>query len=85
MENGALSVRAVLTHPVLSGNAMENIKKSPLVELIMSDTIVSVYDKVNQYNVDKIGPKITIVSCCDLLSQSIERILKHKSINELNF
>lgn len=87
MEKGAKSVRAVLTHPVLSGNAMDNIKNSPLTELIMSDTIVSVYEKVDKYNEDNKDiccPKISIISCSDLISTSIERLIKKESINELN-
>jgi len=88
MKEGALSVRAVLTHPVLSGNAMENIYKSPLVELIVSDTVVSVYDKLNEYNNKYSGEKktkISVISCCDLLSNSIEKLIKHESINDLNY
>jgi len=88
MEKGAKSVRAVLTHPVLSGQSMETISKSPLTELIVSDTIVSVYDKVNYYNTEicsKIQcPKISIISCSNLLTNSIARLIKHESINELN-
>ncbi|MEG2178161.1 MAG: ribose-phosphate pyrophosphokinase, partial [Bacteroidales bacterium] len=36
--NGALSVRALITHPVLSGNAIERIEKSAITELVVSDT-----------------------------------------------
>src|SRR3954451_11784070 len=39
IEKGATSVRALCTHPVLSGNAYENIEKSELVELVVCDTI----------------------------------------------
>ncbi|MEI2750586.1 MAG: ribose-phosphate pyrophosphokinase [Ferruginibacter sp.] len=39
MEKGARSVRAFCTHPVLSGNAYENIEKSALEELVVCDTI----------------------------------------------
>ena len=38
-EKGAKSVRAVITHPVLSGKAYENIENSVLEELAVSDTI----------------------------------------------
>src|SRR5687767_9867459 len=38
-ENGAKSVRAVCTHPVLSGKAYENIESSALAEMVVSDTI----------------------------------------------
>ena len=39
MDQGAQSVRAVCTHPVLSGKAYETIENSALKELVVSDTI----------------------------------------------
>jgi ribose-phosphate pyrophosphokinase len=39
MERGALSVRAICTHPILSGRAYENVKNSKLEELIVTDSI----------------------------------------------
>ena len=39
MERGALSVRAICTHPILSGNAYERIENSKLEELIVTDSI----------------------------------------------
>ena len=39
MKNGAKSVRAMATHPVLSGKAYENIENSQISEVIVTDTI----------------------------------------------
>src|SRR5580704_13726013 len=39
LERGAKSVRAIITHPVLSGKAYENIEKSQLVELIVTNSL----------------------------------------------
>ena len=39
MEKGAASVRAICTHPILSGKAYETIEKSKITELIVTDTI----------------------------------------------
>jgi ribose-phosphate pyrophosphokinase len=39
MEKGAKSVRAVCTHPVLSGEAIDTVEKSVLTELVVCDTI----------------------------------------------
>ncbi len=39
MDKGASSVRAVCTHPVLSGNAYQKIEKSKITELVVTDTI----------------------------------------------
>jgi len=50
MSKGALSYTAFLTHPVLSGNALKNLFYSKITELVVSDTISSVYDKKIQYN-----------------------------------
>src|SRR5690606_2025844 len=55
MERGALSVRAVCTHPLLSGNAYERIEKSQLLELIVSDSIPT-----------KPSSKIRVISCAKL-------------------
>lgn len=49
MEKGALSFRAFLTHPVLSGNALRTLYFSKITELVVSDTIVSVYNKHIKY------------------------------------
>ena len=50
LENGALSVRGVLTHPVMSGNALERLSNSKMNELIVSDSIPNIYDKIKIYN-----------------------------------
>ena len=39
MEKGAASVRAIATHPILSGKAFERLEKSAIKEIIVSDTI----------------------------------------------
>ena len=39
LDRGANSVRAVCTHAVLSGKAYENIEKSKITELVVTDTI----------------------------------------------
>lgn len=49
MSKGALSFRAFLTHPVLSGKALETLFVSAITELIVSDTIPSVYQKLERY------------------------------------
>jgi ribose-phosphate pyrophosphokinase len=78
INTGALSVRAITTHPILSGDALDNISKSSLTEVIVSDTIGSVYDK------QPLCEKIKIITCADLISDSIYRLFKNKSIHELN-
>lgn len=73
MENGASSVRAVCTHPVLSGKAYETIEKSVLSELIVTDTI-----PLKEQN-----SKIKVLSTADLFARAITNINEHGSISEL--
>jgi ribose-phosphate pyrophosphokinase len=73
MDKGANSVRAVVTHPVLSGKAYENINNSVLTELLVTDTIP-------QKNVSE---KIKVLSVAELFAKAIGRIRDHESISSL--
>jgi ribose-phosphate pyrophosphokinase len=64
MERGALSVRAICTHPILSGNAYEKIENSGLTELIVSDTIP----------LKKETSKIIVVSCAPLFADVMHKV-----------
>ncbi len=75
-EHGAKAVYAYITHPVLSGPAIENIAKSSLDELIVTDTI-PLSDKAK--NCDRIR-QLTISG---LLAESIRRISNEESISAL--
>ncbi len=76
MEKGALSVRAMATHPVLSGPAYERIANSALKEVIVSDTI----PLTNDPNVDK--SKIKVLSVAELMADVIEKVYNYKSISD---
>jgi ribose-phosphate pyrophosphokinase len=71
MERGALSVRAICTHGVLSGKAYENIENSKLKELIITDTIPQ----------RKEGGKIKVVPVAGLFAKVVRNILHHESIS----
>ena len=73
MEKGALSVRAVITHPVMSGDAYNNIETSKITELVVTDTIPL------KQNCDK----IKILSVDKLLSIAIENIVDNRSLSKL--
>lgn len=73
MENGASSVRAVCTHPVLSGNAYKTIEDSALTELIVTDTI-PLKHKIE---------KIKVLSTADLFAHAITNVNEHGSISNL--
>jgi ribose-phosphate pyrophosphokinase len=74
-EKGAKSVRAFCTHPVLSGNAYQNIEDSVLTELVVCDTI--------PLNPDKISSKIKVLSTASLFSRAIQNMFAGESISSL--
>ncbi len=73
LEKGARSIRAFCTHPVLSGNAYENIENSVLEELVVCDTIP----------VKQTTSKIKVVSVAELFAVAIRNAFENKSINSL--
>jgi ribose-phosphate pyrophosphokinase len=73
MDKGAKSVRAICTHPLLSGNACETIENSLLEELVVTDTIP----------LKKESPKIRVLSVSDLFAKGIRKTHNHESISSL--
>lgn len=73
MEKGAKSVRALCTHPVLSGKSIEKIEKSALTELVVCDTIP----------LKETSPKIKVLSVANLFAKAIRNAHEFKSINSL--
>lgn len=73
MDKGARSVRAMITHPVLSGKAYENIENSVLEELVVCDTIPLKHD----------SPKIKVISVAELFAVAIRNAFENKSITGL--
>ena len=71
MERGALSVRAICTHPVLSADAYEKVEKSKLLELIVTDSIP----------LKKESKKIRVVSCAGLFAEVMKRVHENESIS----
>ena len=72
IERGALSVRAVCTHGILSVNAHERVENSALEELIITDTIPPKNE----------SPKIKILSCAELFGSTMKSVHLNKSIHE---
>ena len=71
MERGAISVRAICTHPILSGGAYDKIENSGLTELIVSDTIP----------LKKETSKIKVVSCAPLFADVMHNVQDNTSIS----
>lgn len=75
-ERGAAKVAAYITHPVLSGPAIDNITKSSLDELVVTDTI-----PLNE--AAKACGKIRQLSVAELLAETIRRIAFGESVSSL--
>ena len=73
MQQGASSVRAMVTHPLLSGKAYENIESSALTELAVTDTIP----------LHQESQKIKVLSTADLFAEVIRRLKRKESISSL--
>jgi len=73
MERGARTVRAVCTHPLLSGKAYETIENSVLTELIVTDTIPLKHK----------SDKIRVLSTAKLFASAISNVNEHGSISQL--
>ena len=73
MDKGAKSVRAIITHPVLSGNAEENLENSSLIELVVTDSIpLNIRNK-----------KIKVLSIAGLFAKAIRKIHENESTSSL--
>lgn len=70
-EKGAVSVRAICTHAILSGNAVEKIENSPMEELIVTDSIPH----------NSLPKKIHVLSCDKLFADVMRSVHEHASIS----
>ncbi|WCO01925.1 ribose-phosphate pyrophosphokinase [Psychroserpens ponticola] len=71
IEKGALSVRAICTHPILSGDAYKKLNNSKLEELIVTDSI-----PLKEQN-----KKIKVLSCAELFADVMHNVHYNKSIS----
>ena len=70
-EKGARSIRAFATHPILSGNAIERIDRSPITELVVTDSVPF----VNK------SDKIKVLSIAELFATAIQAVNMNRSIS----
>ncbi|MDC6387568.1 ribose-phosphate pyrophosphokinase [Maribacter sp. PR1] len=71
MERGAISVRAIATHGLLSGDAYEKIEDSQLTELIITDSIP----------IEIKSDKVRVLSCADLFADVMHKVHNNNSIS----
>jgi len=76
MENGATAVYACCSHPVLSGPAVENIAKSCIKEVVVTDTIPLTDEAKKE-------PKIVVRSVAGLIGRAIQSIHEETSVSKL--
>ncbi len=74
-ENGAKDIRAVITHAILSGPAIERIESSALKELVVSNTIPIPPEKKHR--------KIKVLTVAPTLGEAIRRIHNEESVSAL--
>lgn len=72
-DNGAKTVRAMVTHPILSGKAFDNLNSSVLEEIVVSDTIP----------LHQESPKIHVLTTAHLFAEVVRRVRKKESISSL--
>lgn len=75
-DQGAKSVRAYCTHPILSGKAIENIEQSPLDEVVVTDTI-QLSEKAKNCS------KIRVISLSKMLAKTIRCIREAESVSSM--
>jgi ribose-phosphate pyrophosphokinase len=75
LEKGAKRVVACCAHPILSGNATERIAASPLVELVVCDSIAIPRSSLHE--------KITVLSVSPIVAEAIRRIHSDDSVSSL--
>ncbi|GAL86500.1 ribose-phosphate pyrophosphokinase [Sporocytophaga myxococcoides] len=73
MDKGAKSVRAICTHGVLSGKALDNIENSVLTELVITDTLPLKQE----------SPKIRVLTVAELFAKAIRKLQDNDSISSL--
>ena len=78
-EEGALKVYYIVTHPVLSGKAYENLLSSKLDKLIISDTTTPI-----SFSIDWLSNIIVVVSCMPVLEEVISNLIYDGSISKIN-
>ena len=77
IDSGAKEVMALATHPLFSGPAVERIEKSPLKEVLVTDTIPPLNEVAVQCK------KIRTVSLAPLMAEAIKRISNKRSVSLL--
>src|SRR5438874_507296 len=74
-QQGANRVLIAATHPVLTGDAMDRLRKADVEQVIVTDTV--------PIPAEKLGPPLTLLSVAPLLAEAIIRVHENRSVSEL--
>jgi len=72
---GANRVLIAATHPVLTGDAMDRLRKADVEEVVVTDSV--------PISADKMGPPLKVLSVAPLLAEAIIRVHENRSVSEL--
>ena len=75
MDNGAIDVTCIATHPILSGPAVQRLSEAPINKIIVCDTLVVSEEKKFE--------KLEIVSVAKVFGESIGRIDSGQSLSSM--
>ena len=75
-DNGAKAVKAYITHPVLSGPAIERLENSSIDELVVTNSIPLTLDA-------KKCSKIRVISLANIIAECIKRLSNEESLSEM--
>ena len=75
MNNGALSVTAIATHPVLSGPAITRLENSEITKVIVCNTI--------EVKSEKVFSKLEIINVANVFGEAIKRIIDGTSLSSM--
>ncbi|WP_201364337.1 ribose-phosphate diphosphokinase [Dictyobacter formicarum] len=74
-EGGALDIYCCVTHGIFSGSALERLRKAPIKEIVITDSIPSPEPELL--------PNLTVLSVAELIAGTISRIHDGRSVSEL--
>jgi len=75
LQQGANRVLVAATHPVLTGNAVDRLRKAKIDDVIVTDSV--------PIATENLGPPITVLSVAPLLAEAIIRVHENRSVSEL--
>jgi ribose-phosphate pyrophosphokinase len=74
LDEGANEVHAVATHGIFSGNSFENLEKSELKSIVVTDTVPLRAGAPD---------RIQVLTSADILTDSVRRIFTDDSVSEI--